>query len=122
MDTKSDCPEPETGCQNPESCPPGALSSDQIQKMLTSLDPDWKLLISDSLILYREFHFNSYQEGVDFTIKLAKMAEERNHHPEIILGFKMVTVNYWTHDAKGLTELDFIAAAAIDEIQLNQVS
>ena len=42
------------------------------------------------------------------------MAEQRNHHPEIRLGWGFCRITFTTHDAGGLTQADLDAAAALD--------
>lgn len=62
----------------------------------------------------------SYQEGVDMTLRLARLAEELNHHPEISLGFKRVVVGLTTHSMDCLTLGDFAMAARIESLLLTE--
>lgn len=66
--------------------------------------------------LERMFKFGNYAQAVDFTNKVATIAEEEDHHPLIILEWGRVTVQWWTHVVKGLHRNDFIMAAKTDEI------
>ena len=52
--------------------------------------------------------------GLKFVSKVANLAEEEDHHPEIILEWGKVTVSWWSHKIKGLHKNDFIAAAKTD--------
>ena len=54
--------------------------------------------------------------GLDFVNKVADLAEEEDHHPEIVLEWGKVTVNWWSHKIKGLHKNDFIAAAKTDAL------
>ena len=56
--------------------------------------------------------------GLAFVAKVAVHAEVMNHHPDIELSYGKVKVKLSTHDAKGLTTLDFELAKRIDGIQL----
>lgn len=65
--------------------------------------------------LERVFQFRSYMEGIHFVEKVAKIAEELNHHPQMIVDWAKVTVRANTHDAGGtVTEKDIALAMAID--------
>ena len=51
-----------------------------------------------------------------FTNKVAKLAEEEDHHPEIVLEWGNVTVSWWSHKIKGLHKNDFICASKTDDL------
>ncbi|SFS80263.1 4a-hydroxytetrahydrobiopterin dehydratase [Marininema halotolerans] len=57
--------------------------------------------------LTKQFRFPTYMEGVDFVIHVAKLAEELQHHPEVILSYAQVEIQLITHDEGGITEKDF---------------
>jgi 4a-hydroxytetrahydrobiopterin dehydratase len=63
----------------------------------------------------REFRFPDFKTALHFTNKIAAIAEEQGHHPDIYLGWGKVGVKIWTHKIDGLTESDFILAAKIDK-------
>ena len=48
--------------------------------------------------------------------RLAPEAERADHHPDILINYKRVTLTYSTHDEGGLTEKDFAGAAAADRL------
>jgi 4a-hydroxytetrahydrobiopterin dehydratase len=57
--------------------------------------------------------------GIEFFNKVAAVAEEEGHHPDLHLeGYRQVAVEIWTHAAGGLTENDFILAAKINQIPI----
>jgi len=76
---------------------------------------EWELITQDSLLrLQRVFTLKSYADALEFTNKIAALAEEEDHHPLIILEWGRVTVQWWTHVVKGLHKNDFIMAAKTD--------
>lgn len=66
--------------------------------------------------LEKVFKFKNFVEAMDFTNKIAVIAEEQGHHPLIITEWGRVTVQWWTHKIKGLHRNDFIMAAKTDEV------
>ncbi|GAA5514971.1 putative pterin-4-alpha-carbinolamine dehydratase [Deinococcus carri] len=66
--------------------------------------------------LFREFHFDSYPACVDFAVRVAALAEARGHHPDLHIYFRKVRVNYFTHDAGGVTALDLENARAVSAL------
>ena len=74
----------------------------------------WRIS-QDGLRLEREWLVRGFQAGIDFINRVAEIAEEEGHHPEIHLtGFRHVWIEIWTHAVGGLTENDFILVAKID--------
>jgi len=61
--------------------------------------------------LEKEFHFKSYLDGLDFAYSVGKIAEEQDHHPDILIKWRRVRLTLSTHSVKGLSENDFIVAA-----------
>jgi 4a-hydroxytetrahydrobiopterin dehydratase len=59
----------------------------------------------------KEFHFKSYLDALDFAYSVGRIAEEQNHHPDILIKWRRVKVTLSTHSVKGLSENDFIMAA-----------
>ena len=57
--------------------------------------------------------------GIAFFDKIAALAEDEGHHPDLhLVGYRNVAVDLYTHAAGGLTENDFILAAKINEIPI----
>lgn len=93
---------------NNSSTPP--LSHNEIQAKL----PDgWQHLDNK---LERIFEFDSYQDGVDFTVQISKLAEQHNHHPDLHLLYKRVCVIYVSHDVNGVTSRDLRGATAVNAL------
>ncbi|WP_394691475.1 4a-hydroxytetrahydrobiopterin dehydratase [Hoeflea sp.] len=66
--------------------------------------------------LSRDFKFKNFSEAFGFMARAALVAEKLDHHPEWKNVYRTVDVRLTTHDAGGLTELDFELAAAMDAI------
>lgn len=90
-----------------------ALESARIKELHQELNSGWELM--EDHHIEKEFRFDGYQPAVDFTNKVANLAKEENHHPDILLSYGKVKVTLWTHKAGGLTENDFVLAAKIEE-------
>ena len=79
--------------------------------------PSWEIHKIDNIQRLRcSFAFGNYLDGLAFLEKVAKLAEEEDHHPELVLEWGKVTVSWWSHKIKGLHKNDFIAAAKTDLI------
>ncbi len=87
------------------------LSDEAIQEKLSALT-GWER-IGDEIC--RQYSFESFQAALAFVNRVAALAEEHNHHPDILLSYDSVTLTLTSHDAGGLTERDFRLAARIDE-------
>ena len=55
-----------------------------------------------------------FAEAMAFVNEVARLAEERNHHPDIAISWNTVTLRLWTHTAGGVTDKDLELAEAID--------
>jgi 4a-hydroxytetrahydrobiopterin dehydratase len=86
------------------------LTADDARRRAEAL-PGWRLA-NDRLS--KEFRFPDFQQALAFVNRVGAVAEEMGHHPDIHLGWGRADVETWTHDAGGLTELDFTLAAKID--------
>ena len=64
---------------------------------------DW---LEQDEALVREFELASFPAAIDFVDRLADLAESENHHPDIDIRYKRVTVRWTTHSAGGVTEKD----------------
>jgi 4a-hydroxytetrahydrobiopterin dehydratase len=77
-------------------------------------DTDWQMQ-DDALV--RDYDFPDFKAAMWFANRVADLAEERNHHPDILIhGWNKVRLTLSTHDAGGLTEADHALAAAIDDL------
>lgn len=64
--------------------------------------------------LNKEFHFTDFVTAFGFMTRVALVAEAMNHHPEWFNVYSTVRVDLATHDAGGITELDFALARRIE--------
>ena len=62
----------------------------------------------------RQFTFPGFPEAVAFIVRLGFTAEAADHHPDLLVNYRRVTVTYSTHSEGGLTEKDFEGARAAD--------
>jgi 4a-hydroxytetrahydrobiopterin dehydratase len=56
--------------------------------------------------LERTFTFGDFVEALAFVNRVGELAEAENHHPEIRIDYKNVTLRWWTHTAGGITDRD----------------
>jgi 4a-hydroxytetrahydrobiopterin dehydratase len=79
--------------------------------------PEWKILADNNIeTLKREYTFKTFLEALAFTNKVGVLAEEFNHHPQIITQWGKTTVIWWTHSINNLHKNDFILAAKTDDL------
>lgn len=70
----------------------------------------------DGDAIRKQFTFENFVEAIAFVNRIAPEAEQADHHPDILINYKRVTLTYSTHDAGGLTEKDFAGAAMADRL------
>lgn len=88
------------------------LSDSEISKRLSTM-PGWRL---ESGALTRRFELRSFPDAIAFVTRLAFDAEAADHHPDLAISYKRVTVGWSTHSEGGVTEKDFAGAAQSDKI------
>jgi 4a-hydroxytetrahydrobiopterin dehydratase len=66
--------------------------------------------------LQRGYRFKDFAEAIAFVNRLAEAAEEADHHPEIAVSWNAVTVRWWTHTKRAITERDIAMARRSDEL------
>lgn len=76
--------------------------------------PGWSLS-RDGEAIARKFEFRNFSEAFAFMTRCALAAEKLDHHPEWSNVYKTVDVELTTHDAGGLTELDFDLARRMNK-------
>lgn len=91
---------------------PVKLSEAEIQAKLENL-PGWSLQDGK---LHRQFQFRSFVEAFGWMSSVALVAESMGHHPEWSNVYNRVRVDLTTHDAGGITELDFTLAQRMNEL------
>lgn len=86
------------------------LSQEDIRERLTRLD-GWT---HEGNAIRKQFTFPGFPEAVAFVTRLVPHAERADHHPDILINYRRVTLTYSTHSEGGLTAKDFEGAAMAD--------
>ena len=66
--------------------------------------------------LERTWELPSFPEAIAFVNRVAEAAEEANHHPDIVISYRKVTLRYWTHTAGAITDKDVAEAARVGSL------
>ena len=95
-----------------------SLTHDELIKNIENLAPKWSTGENEKGVPYieRVHHAKKYLEGIAFVHKVAEMAEENNHHPDIHINYKRISVKYWTHTDSGVTLADVQMAQKNDPL------
>ena len=93
------------------------IDEKRFTELLEGLD-GWEVIHQDINILCKTYSFDSYKDSVKFSMDIAKLAEDEDHHPAILLEWGSVRLQWWSHKIKGLHMNDFICAAKSDKIYL----
>ncbi len=73
----------------------------------------------DGQRIRKDWVAKNFLAGLDFFNKVAEIAEQDGHHPDLhIAGYRNVSVELWTHAIGGLSENDFILAAKVDQVPI----
>ena len=88
------------------------MSDAEIQASLSQF-AEWSELNG---AIQRTFQFGDFVASMRFVNEVARAAEERQHHPDILIRYNKVTLTLSTHDAGGISSKDFDLARVIDEI------
>lgn len=86
------------------------LTEDEILRQLPAL-AGW---VRDGNAIRKQYSFGSFAEAMAFANRVAVLAEQQDHHPDIHVQYSKVTLTSSSHDAGGLTARDFRLAQAID--------
>lgn len=113
MDTKTKSGLAEKKCIPCEGDVP-SLNEDEIRKLEKEISGDWKVVGNKKIV--RQFSFVNYKHTMDFVNRVAEIAEQEGHHPDMHVFYGRVEIELMTHAIDGLTENDFILAAKIDRI------
>ncbi|HBR96058.1 MAG TPA: 4a-hydroxytetrahydrobiopterin dehydratase [Gammaproteobacteria bacterium] len=79
------------------------------------LHTDWHI---DDHTLGRTFRFSNYHETMAFANAVAYIAHAQDHHPDMVVRYRECRIDYTTHAVNALTRNDFICAARIDRLSL----
>ena len=92
---------------------PSKLKPDEVAAAMKDI-AGWSLA-EDGDAIHKRFTFRNFGEAFGFMTRVALAAEKLDHHPEWSNVYKTVDVKLSTHDAGGLTELDFKLARLMDK-------
>jgi 4a-hydroxytetrahydrobiopterin dehydratase len=84
-------------------------------EQLRAETPEWNLE-EGATRLRRKFEFEDFKSAIQFVNRVADVAEEQGHHPDIAIHWNRVDLVLWTHKIGGLHQNDFILAAKIDRL------
>jgi 4a-hydroxytetrahydrobiopterin dehydratase len=90
------------------------LNVDEIEDLKQHIKPDWQVI--DNNRLTKEYLFVNFVHTMDFVNKVARLAEEEGHHPDMHVYYGRLVIDLTTHAIKGLSENDFILAYKIDTL------
>jgi len=94
------------------------VSAAEAEKILADLE-GWTLS-ADASRIRREWTVQNFMAGITFFQKVAELAEQEGHHPDLhLVGYRNVAIELLTHAIKGLSENDFIMAAKINELPIS---
>lgn len=89
---------------------PSKLSAADVETWLAA-HPGWQKR-GDALT--REYKFADFAGAMAFAVRVGMLAERRDHHPDLEVGWGRVSVRWTTHDAGGITPLDLTLAEGTD--------
>ncbi|HRI89130.1 MAG TPA: 4a-hydroxytetrahydrobiopterin dehydratase [Candidatus Hydrogenedentes bacterium] len=89
------------------------LQGADITRLMALLNGDWQCV--DEHHLEKAYKFKNFVDALAFTNAVGAIAEEQNHHPDILTTWGKTKVTIWTHKIDGLTESDFYFAAKVEE-------
>ena len=91
------------------------LSRAQIEQLTAQVSPAWRVV--EGRQLQRRHRFDDFASAFALAARIAAVAEEEGHHPEMTVGWGHLDVAITTHAVGGLTNNDFILAAKIDSLE-----
>lgn len=78
----------------------------------------WQIVEKKGVLqLLKAYNFANFLEAMEFSQKIAQLAEAQGHHPALLTEWGRVTVRWWSHKIRGLHRNDFIMAAKTDELR-----
>ena len=92
------------------------LTAEVVQERLKEL-PGWSL---KSEAIGKQYTWPSFPEAIRFVNQVADLAEQADHHPDILINYRRVTLTLSTHSEGGLTRKDFDLAERIEKEQSKQ--
>ena len=94
------------------------LTRSQFEPLLGELK-DWQ--VEKDCKLKKIYKTRDFMESHTLANRIAEIAEQQGHHPDLLVRWGELVVDIWTHKIDGLSEADFILAAKIDRLSANQM-
>ena len=91
------------------------LKGHRVKDLLDQLKLVWEVV--DGRKIKMKFKFKDFGQAMEFVNKVADLAEDEGHHPNIKIYYNKVVIELTTHVIGGLSENDFILASKIERIQ-----
>ena len=91
------------------------LEGSALDALEGELGGGWRVI--DGHHLEKEYRFPNFVTALAFVNRVGELAEEQDHHPDILLAWGRAVVRIWTHKIDGLTESDFVFAAKADAVE-----
>jgi 4a-hydroxytetrahydrobiopterin dehydratase len=88
------------------------LSEEEIARELARLD-GWA---REGDAIRKQYTLGGFSDAIAFVTRLAFDAESADHHPDIVINYKRVTLTFSTHSEGGLTQKDFDGAQKVDAL------
>lgn len=92
------------------------LAKNEVEGLMREI-PEWRPGENE---IVRDFRFLDFREAMEFVNRVAAIANEQDHHPDIAISYNKVRLTLSTHKIGGLSMNDFIVAAKIDLLPMPQ--
>jgi 4a-hydroxytetrahydrobiopterin dehydratase len=89
------------------------LSDSELQSALKKL-PGWS---SKDSKISKTYDCKNFMGAISFVNRIAEIAENLNHHPDIEIHWKHVTISNWTHTKNAVTSADVVLAKEIEAVE-----
>lgn len=88
------------------------FTQEEIQTYQSYLKTPWE--VSDGKKISKKYKFDDFKQSMEFVNKVAEIANEEDHHPDIFINYSRVEITLTTHSIGGLSPNDFIVASKIE--------
>ena len=98
------------------------LNDDEMASFSKLISPEWQIIERSTPkfphvhLLTREYRVKDFAQAMQAAVRVGRLAEEQQHHPDLHVSWGKLGIEIWTHKIGGLTESDFIFAAKCDEL------
>ena len=92
------------------------LSSGELDRFMRLLKGGWQVAYGHHL--YRRYTFQDFRKALDFALRVGDLAEEEGHYPNLTVSFGRVEIALFAQAIDGLSKNDFILAAKISRLNL----